>query len=123
MAQCIPPKKDAMLAPYATCRRAAFWRSSAGMNGRLAATGGDNVMNGITPAYTTLHPNTLAKYTTKCQTVKQKSNWVQQLYNLLFGFDFSRSMSLRTICKADNKVHLLSPTTWRQLVHLTKLLQ
>ncbi len=50
IAQWIPPKKDVMLAPYATCNKAAFCTSSAGNSGKLAAIGGDRAMKGITPA-------------------------------------------------------------------------
>ncbi len=50
IAQWMPPKKDAMLAPYATCNKATFCTSSAGNSGKLAAIGGDRAMKGITPA-------------------------------------------------------------------------
>ncbi len=50
IAQWMPPKNDAMLAPYATCNKAAFCTSSAGNSGKLAAIGGDRAMKGITPA-------------------------------------------------------------------------
>ena len=50
IAQWMPPKKDAMLAPYATCNKAAFCTSSAGNSGKVAAIGGDRAIKGITPA-------------------------------------------------------------------------
>ena len=50
IAQCMPPRKEQILAPYATCNKAAFCTSSAGNSGKLAAIGGDSAMKGMTPA-------------------------------------------------------------------------
>lgn len=97
MAQCMPPKKDAMLAPYATCKSAAFWRSSAGINGRLAATGGDNAMKGITPACTLCKLDVISTFNNRDRVL------------------------LRII--GNNTDHLLIPTAWREAAHLTRLLQ
>lgn len=108
MAQCMPPKKDAMLAPYATCKSAAFWRSSAGISGRLAATGGDNATKGITPACTMLHSCLLA-----CNADKLVKATVTT---------FNKHV-LRVTDKCHNKEHLLTPTAWREVVHVTSLLQ
>jgi len=52
MAQCMPPRKDAIEAPYPSCRRAAFATRSAGRKGRLCAMGGASAKNGMAPADT-----------------------------------------------------------------------
>ena len=48
--QCTPPRKLAMVAPYATCSSPALATRSAGMKGRLLAIGGDRQRKGIAPA-------------------------------------------------------------------------
>ena len=46
----MPPRKDAIEAPYPSCNRAAFATRSAGRKGRLCAMGGASARNGIAPA-------------------------------------------------------------------------